>query len=75
MDSSRCLWIPVDSGGFLQEWEGHSKVLSRDEAMEWVDPFFDKVARGAYLSIGSPSLSNMSTGWSIFSAMAAVITL
>ena len=49
--------------------------VSRDKAMQWVDPSFEKVAREAYISIGNPSLSSMSTGWSIFSAMATVITL
>ena len=43
--------------------------VSRDEAMRWVDPSFEDVARRAYISVGSPSLSNMSTGWSTFSAM------
>ena len=49
--------------------------VSRDKVMQWVDPPFEKAAKEAYITIGSPSLSNMSTGWSIFSAMAAVITL
>jgi len=48
--------------------------VSHDEAMQWVDPSFEKVANEAYITIGSPSLSNLHTGWSIFSAMAALIT-
>jgi len=49
--------------------------VSRDEAMQWVDPSFEKVANEAYINtIGSPSLSNLRIGWSIFSAMAALIT-
>lgn len=36
--------------------------VSRDEAMRWVDPSFEEAARQAYITIGSPSLSNMSTG-------------
>jgi hypothetical protein len=27
VDPGGFLWIPADSGGFLQEWEGHCKVL------------------------------------------------
>ena len=49
--------------------------VSRDDAMRWVDPSFEQAAKEAYITIGSPSLHNMRTGWSIFSAMAAVINL
>ncbi len=49
--------------------------VSRDDAMQWVDPSFEQVAKETYITIGSPSLRDMKTGRSIFSAMAAVITL
>ena len=49
--------------------------VSRDDAMRWVDPSFEQAAKEAYITIGSPSLQDTRTGWSIFSAMAAVIIL
>jgi hypothetical protein len=49
--------------------------VSRDNAMRWVDPSFEQAAKEAYITIGSPSLQDMHTGWSIFSTMAAVIIL
>ena len=66
-----CIEVPQDAIEALC----NTILVSHDKAMWWVDPSFEEVERGAYLSIGSPSLSNMSTGWSIFSAMAAVIAL
>ncbi|EDR10136.1 uncharacterized protein LACBIDRAFT_318159 [Laccaria bicolor S238N-H82] len=66
-----CIEVPQDAVDALC----NTIPVSRDEAMRWVDPSFEEAARRAYITIGSPSLSNMSTGWSIFSAMAAVITL
>ena len=47
--------------------------VSRDDAMRWVDPSFEQAAKEAYITVGSPSLQDMHTGWSISSAMAAVI--
>ena len=66
-----CIEVPQDAVYAL-----HKTIpVSCDKAMRWVDPSFEEVARQAYISISSPSVSNMSTGWCIFSAMAAVITL
>lgn len=46
---------------------------SRDDSMRWVDPVFEQAAQGAYMTVGRPSLSNISSGWAVFSSMAALI--
>lgn len=47
--------------------------VSREESMRWVSPAFEKAARRAYRTIGRPPLDNISSGWGIFSSIAAVI--
>jgi len=49
--------------------------VSRAEAMRWVDDDFARLAEDAYVRIGSPDLSSISTGWSTFSSMANTIQM
>jgi len=43
--------------------------VSRDEAMQWVDPSFEKFANEAYITIGSPSLSPTCVQAGLFSVL------
>ncbi|KAF8886422.1 hypothetical protein CPB84DRAFT_1816716 [Gymnopilus junonius] len=53
----------------------HQIPVSRKDSMRWVDDEFEVAATMAFSSIGEPPLSNLLSGWKIFTSMARVINV
>jgi hypothetical protein len=49
--------------------------VSREDSMRWVSSTFEQAAEHAYQTIGRPPLNNITSGWHIFSSMAALINV